>query len=256
MAKDWFTLSEAAERSGLGNTTIRSKIKSGELKAVKRPSKHGRRWEISRDSLAEILAFNTHVDEDLGGVRGVTISSAASERSEGSEGAEASDPAEVSDSPRRASEGQVSSDTLETIHKALLVAEQAREDHLGALRERDDLLVENDRLRRQVQEVHYLLSQERRLLAENAESLIEKEAALKEVEALKEQQAEEILEVRSEFESVLEDREGERDLARAEAAQAKAEMELLKTQLAELEQEKEQLAAEQAKPWWKKMLGG
>lgn len=60
--------------------------------------------------------------------------------------------------------------------------------------------------------------------------------------------------LRTEYESVLEDREEERDMARAEAAQAKAEAELLKAQIDEMNAEKEELAAEQSRPWWKKMF--
>ena len=72
--KDWFTLNEAADFSGLGNTTIRSKIKSGDLKAVKRPSKYGPRWEIHREALLGFVEEQPFIDgEDLGGLRGVTI---------------------------------------------------------------------------------------------------------------------------------------------------------------------------------------
>ena len=64
--KDWFTLNEAADFSGLGNTTIRSKIKSGDLKAVKRPSKYGPRWEIHREALLGFVEEQPFIDgEDL-----------------------------------------------------------------------------------------------------------------------------------------------------------------------------------------------
>ena len=70
----WFTLSEAAEHSGLGNTTLRSKIQSGELAAVKRPSKHGQRWEISQDSLILFTAQREKSElPDLGGTQGLTL---------------------------------------------------------------------------------------------------------------------------------------------------------------------------------------
>ena len=261
--KNWFTLSEAAEVSGLGNTTIRTKIKTGDLKAVKRPSKHGPRWEIPREALLDFVEEQPHLEVeggDLGGVRGVTLNPRGSEASESpglSEGiGEVSEPSEAFETPRRPSEG---SEALQVIQQALLVAERAREDRLTAFLERDALVEENDRLRRQLCEVQVLLGTERRLLAENSESLIEKEAALKQQRAIREQKAEEARKAREEAEA-------EAHQARAEALEVAArlkdaedqaearrlEAEAVKAQLEEAQSALESREKEMKKPFWKK----
>jgi len=259
--KDWFTLNEAADFSGLGNTTIRSKIKSGDLKAVKRPSKYGPRWEIHREALLGFVEEQPFIDgEDLGGLRGVTIrvedEPAESASKEPDNNERASEPSTPSDRSRRPSENP-SPEALAVIQQALLVAEQAREDRLNAMLERDVLVEENDRLRRQLCEVQVLLGTERRLLAENSESLIEKEAAIKEQEAVRLQQAEEAKKAR-------ELAELEAHKARAEALAAAEKAKAVEEEQARLKAEAEEARAklkeaeeqlEKHKPFWKRWFG-
>lgn len=274
--KNWFTLSEAAEVSGLGNTTIRSKIKSGELKAVKRPSKHGTRWEIPRDALVDFVNEQPQFEaDDLGGLRGVTLNprpsevTEASDRSEGLGGVSESFEASETIRGHRSFDGALGEQlrAFEVIQQALSVAEKAREDRMMAFREKSLLQEENERLKRQLVEVQMLLGTERRLLAENSESLVEKEAALAQQKALREKQAEEVrnarekaeeeahraraeaLEIAAKLEKV-EEESRKASMAILEAEQAKSELESLKTEMAA----KEAAWTEKRKPWYKKLF--
>lgn len=106
------------------------------------------------------------------------------------------------------------------------------------------------RAERRAVELEFEMRKHRLLLAENAESVHEREAKIKETQAkVKETQAR-----FDELSGVVQDKEEERDIARAEAAQAKAETELLRSKLNEITMENENLWAEKRKPWWKKMF--
>ena len=99
------------------------------------------------------------------------------------------------------------------------------------------------RAERRAVELEFEMRKHRLLLAENAESVHEREAVLKETQAKFQ-----------ELNEVVKDKEEERDLARSEATQAKAEAELLRDKLNQLTMENETLWAQKRKPWWKKMF--
>ena len=99
------------------------------------------------------------------------------------------------------------------------------------------------RAERRSVELEMEMRKHRLLLAENAESVHEREAKLKETEVKFQ-----------ELTSVLQDKEGERDQARAQAQQAQAEAEELREKLNQITMENETLRSERSRPWWKKMF--
>ena len=99
------------------------------------------------------------------------------------------------------------------------------------------------RAERRAVELEFEMRKHRLLLAENAESVHEREAKLKETQSKFQ-----------ELNGVVKETENERDLARSEATQAKAELELLRTKLNDITMENENLWAEKRRPWWKKMF--
>ena len=100
------------------------------------------------------------------------------------------------------------------------------------------------RAERRAVELEFEMKKHRLLLAENAESVHEREAKIKETEAKFE-----------ELNEIVKDKDEERDIARAEAAQAKAEAEILRSKINEMTMENENLWADKRRPWWKKMFG-
>ena len=72
----------------------------------------------------------------------------------------------------------------EIVQSALKIAEQQREDRLRAEEQVRTLYVENSRLQRQLIEISLSRKNEQLLLSENSESLFEKEALIKERDAL------------------------------------------------------------------------
>lgn len=167
--KQWFTLSEAAEKSGLGNTTIRSKIKSGEIEAVKRPSKHGHRWEISHNALETFLTQQssfgaTEAHEDLGGVRGLTIKSQAPKAND----AASSSPLETSEPsvalPRYPSPSSPVSTSIESESVPSGLADTMNR----LLEEMESLKADNTRLKTELQDTKARLNDEKHLASKVA----------------------------------------------------------------------------------------
>lgn len=99
------------------------------------------------------------------------------------------------------------------------------------------------RAERRAVELEFEMKKHRLLLAENAESVHEREAKIRETEAKF-----------IELNEIVKDKDDERDRARSEAAQAKAEAELLRSTINEMTMENETLRAEKGRPWWKKMF--
>jgi excisionase family DNA binding protein len=92
-------------------------------------------------------------------------------------------------------------------------------------------------------ELEMEMRKHRLLLAENAESVHEREAKLKETETKYEN-----------LTAVLDDKEEERNQAHAQALQAQAEAEELREKLNQITMENETLRTERNRPWWKKMF--
>ena len=134
---------------------------------------------------------------------------------------------------------QARTDTDDSSHRVTTVHEQSRTAVNPPAEVYALMLDRLTRAERRAVELELTLRQHQTLLTEHAESLQENRAEVLESEAVLKEEVER----RTEAEELAE-------LAQREAAQAKIELETLKTEL----RDKEQAWAEARKPWWKKMF--
>lgn len=227
--KDFFTLREAADFVGCGLTTIRSRVQSREIRAEKRASKHGRRWEIPA---ADVYRLRDEFQQ---------LSPETREASEWSEPSNPSRPSESSNHSSAPSERFEGSGGVRRLEDVRGLEEVVPSDvHIHALNLLERAQTELRRIERQKLALEFQLQKERLMLAENAESLIERQAMAKEALA-REEVAQNELEQARQHEIEAEER----------AREAMDKLEEAKIKIAKMEAE----WSEKRKPWWKKMFG-
>jgi hypothetical protein len=221
----------AAKIAGCSSDTIRRACQSEDLRAEMVEGKRGLVWKVREDSLRDwIEEREREKQERLEEAQG---SVAAGPQDGPSIAAE--EPQESTSTAEGPQDGSamaagVLAAMQESLKEALEVAREQRVDRLEAERRATEAEQNAFRLARQIQALMTDMDRQKRLLSENAESLIEKDAELKQQLAINEEKAERERAIREE--------------AEAETYQARAEALEFQEKLKAAEQELEKIRAE------------
>lgn len=218
----------AARIAGCSSDTIRRACQNEDLESEMVEGKRGLVWRVQEDSLRKWMETREREKiERLEEAKGpATPQEDRTGETAGQQDESRTAAAELQDGTIAKSAFAALRDSLK---EALEVAREQRADRLEAERRAAEAEQNAFRLARRVQALMCDLESQNRLLSENAESIVEKEAALKQQEALKAEKAE-----KAERERVLQAQaEEEAHKARAEAREASE-----KLRIAEMETEK------------------
>lgn len=213
-------ISEAADIAGCSRDTIRRAAQKEELVAEMGPGPRGPQWWIREDALRDWM------DERQTYTPGYCDDPPTEQvhsRAAHAEQAEATPSSACASSAGDTSHSHIHA----SVHQAVV----------------GDLVEQIRRADRQVIALQLQLNQERKLLAENAESLIQQEAESKRVEAIISQVEEEKLELAAQAEQ-----------AAQAAEQAKQEAQAVAAQLKQARAELAQWQEERKRPWWKRVF--
>ena len=251
------TLKQASDKLGITVKALRYRIKAQGLEPEMEDGIHGKRYVLNEDQMTLLGTLPSATDEDA--VR--NYSSSTQDRSE--ESREARHPQDPESAQYRFQDPaqerfeqrsmpsipvDIYKHTQEALREALALSREQREDRLEAERKAEEAQENAMRMAYRVQELTHELNSQRNLLSENAESLVEKQAKVKELEDFEAQEKaklEELERQRREVERKLQEAE---ESARKATEEAQERSEKLKAAEAELEARKER----DRWPFWKR----
>lgn len=252
----------AAKIAGCSSDTIRRACQAEDLRAEMVEGKRGLVWRVREDSLREwIEEREREKQERLDEAQGSTAAEQQIEEVSCEQG-----PQEDKRTAVGSHEGGMPAEIVAamqaSLQEALQVAREQRADRLEAERRAADAEENAFRMARRVQALMNDMDRQKRLLSENAESLIEKDAALKQQVALNEEKAERERAIREEAEE-------ENHRVRAEALEAQEKLKVAEQELERIRREAEESALQlkearteiegwetrRKQSFWKKLFG-